>query len=109
MKTRVVQGDGPSPPPRPPGGGVPPERQRTGEDSVDVRTGRTGRQVLRAAQAARTHRDRIPFTLSVALLTLLAGPAPTALWRPPRDQPPMGRGADGVPAPSGGRGGGPGA
>jgi len=103
MKTRVVQGDGPSPPPRPPGGGVPPERQRTGEDSVDVRTGRTGRQVLRAAQAARTHRDRIPFTLSVALLTLLAGLATTALWRPLRNQPLMDGVAYGLPALSEGR------
>src|SRR4051812_41101321 len=108
MKTRVVQGDGPSPPPRPPGGGVPPERQRTGEDSVDVRTGRTGRQVLRAAQAARTHRDRIPFTLSVALLTLLAGLATTALWRPLRNQPLVGGVADGVAGPAQGPGGAPG-
>src|SRR3954465_11805700 len=103
MKTRVVQGDGPSLPPRPPGGGVPPERQRTGEDSVDVRTGRTGRQVLRAAQAARTHRDRIPFTLSVALLTLLAGLPTTALWRPRRTQPLMDGVAYGLPALSEGR------
>src|SRR3954449_7722363 len=102
MKTRVIQGDSSSPPDRPgsaPAPVVTPPCQRP----VRIWTGRTGLRMLRVAQIARTLREKIPFTLSVAVLTLLAGLASTSLWRPLRNQSLLDAVAYGVPAFSAGR------
>ena len=102
MKTRVIQGDSSSTPAGSVGASAP---AVTGpaDPAAAPRSDRIGRHGLRAAQVARTLRERIPFTLSVAVLTLLAGLATTSLWRPLRDQSLMDAVAYGVPAFSAGR------
>src|SRR3954468_8848014 len=102
MKTRVIQGDSSSPPDRP-GSAPAPVVTPPGQRPVRIWTGRTGSRMLRVAQIARTLREKIPFTLSVAVLTLLAGLASTSLWRPLRNQSLLDAVAYGVPAFSAGR------
>src|SRR4051812_5559625 len=102
MKTRVIQGDSSSPPDRP-GSAPAPVVTPPGQRPVRIWTGRTGSRMLRVAQIARTLREKIPFTLSVAVLTLLAGLATTSLWRPLRNQSLLDAVAYGVPAFSAGR------
>src|SRR5215210_4676572 len=103
MKTRVVQGNSASVPSGPAG---PPDASDPIPADVSrgtLRRGGAGRSLPRAAQAARALRERIPFTLSVAILTLLAGLATTALWRPLQGQPLLDAVAYGLPAFSDGR------
>src|SRR4051794_21157592 len=102
MKTRVIQGDSSSPPERPDSPPVP-VGTPSGDGLIGTRTGRTGSHVLRVAQVARTLREKIPFTLSVAFLTLLAGVAAASLWRPLRGPSLMDVVAYGLPALSEGR------
>jgi lysylphosphatidylglycerol synthetase-like protein (DUF2156 family) len=98
MKTRVVQGDPLPPRPPPSDADVSPGTGRAAEAPVGPWTDRLRRRVLRIAQGISMLRERIPFALSVALLTLLAGLATTALWRPLRNQPLMDGVAYGLPA-----------
>ena len=88
-------------------GAVPPApaRRRTARRSGPPRPdGRArARTCSGAAQVARTLREKIPFTLSVAVLTLLAGVATTSLWRPLRGQSLLDAVAYGLPAFSEGR------
>src|SRR4051794_19800702 len=102
MKTRVIQGDSSSPPDRP---GSPPAPLGAPSDQrpPGVRAGRTRSHVLRVGAVARTLREKIPFTLSVACLTLLAGVATTSLWRPLRGESLLDVVAYGLPAFSEGR------
>src|SRR3954463_15776567 len=96
MKTRVIQGDSSSPPERPDSPPVP-VGTPSGDGLIGIRTGRTGSHVLRVAQVARPLREKIPFTLSVAFLTLLAGVAAASLWRPLPGPSPVERGRLRVP------------
>ena len=102
MKTRVIQGD-PSSPPGRPGSAPAPVGPSSGQGPTRIATGRTGSLVLGVAQVARNLRERIPFTLSVAVLTLLAGVATTSLWRPLQGQSQLDAVAYGLPAFSEGR------
>ena len=102
MKTRVIQGDS-SPTPGGSVGASAPAASGPPDPAARSRSDRIGRHALQAAQVARTLREKIPFTLSVAVLTLLAGLASTSLWRPLRNQSLLDAVAYGVPAFSAGR------
>jgi lysylphosphatidylglycerol synthetase-like protein (DUF2156 family) len=102
MKTRVIQGDSSSTPAGSLGDSAP-AVTRPPDPAAPSRSDRIGRHALQAAQVARTLREKIPFTLSVAVLTLLAGLATTSLWRPLRNQSLLDAVAYGVPAFSTGR------
>ncbi len=102
MKTRVIQGDS-SPTPGGSVGASAPAATGPPDPAARSRSDRIGRHALQAAQVARTLREKIPFTLSVAVLTLLAGLASTSLWRPLRNQSLLDAVAYGVPAFSAGR------
>src|SRR3954453_14373702 len=97
MKTRVIQGDSSSPPDRPDNAPAP-VMTASGHDPTRIRTGRTGSVVLGVAQVVRDLREKFPLTLSVAVLTLLAGLASTSLWRPLRNQSLLDAVAYGLPA-----------
>src|SRR3954468_3406566 len=102
MKTRVIQGDS-SPTPGGSVGASAPAATGPPDPAARSRSDRIGRHALQAAQVARTLREKIPFTLSVAVLTLLAGVAAASLWRPLRGQSLMDVVAYGLPALSEGR------
>ena len=102
MKTRVIQGDSSSTPAGSVGVSAP---AVTGPPIRPLPRGRTGSDDTRSRprRSRRTLREKIPFTLSVAVLTLLAGLATTSLWRPLRNQSLLDAVAYGVPAFSAGR------
>src|SRR3954470_3891329 len=102
MKTRVIQDD-PSSTPTGSGGASPPVVTVRSDPAAPLRSDGVGPRLLRVAQIARTLREKIPFTLSVAVLTLLAGLATTSLWRPLRHQSLLAAVSCGVPAFSAGR------
>src|SRR4051795_7207412 len=102
MKPRVIQDD-PSSPPAGSGGASPPVVTVRSDPAAPLRSDGVGPRLLRVGHIARTLREKIPFTLSVAVLTLLAGLATASLWRPLRNQSLLDVVAYGLPAFSAGR------